>query len=174
MTTYDDEFDAFVLSAWPRLRQGAFALTGHAADAEDLLQTVLTRAYAAWPRVRREDPVAYVRRALVNAYIDGWRRRQRVRVDPVEEVPDAVVTDPTGGAEDRVDLGVRLAALSARERSMVVMRYYLDLPEAEVARLLRCSTGTVKSTCSRALARLRLTPDAPSDPPSQLPRRASR
>ena len=70
MKAYDEEFDQFVGSAWPRLRQAAFALTGHTADAEDLLQGVLARAYAGWPRIRRGDPVAYVRRALVNAYID--------------------------------------------------------------------------------------------------------
>ena len=161
MKAYDEEFDRFVASAWPRLRQAAFALTGHAADAEDLLQGVLVRAYAGWPRVRRDDPVAYVRRALVNAYIDTWRRRQRVRVDPVDAVPDGPSADASGDAEERVDLKARLAALSDRERSMVVMRYYLDLSETEVARLLACSTGTVKSTCSRAMGKLRLAEDSP-------------
>ena len=161
MKAYDEEFDRFVATAWPRLRQAAFALTGHAADAEDLLQSVLARAYSAWPRVRRDDPVAYVRRALVNAYIDTWRRRRRIQVDPVDEVPDGVTADLSTDADDRLDLKARLAALSPRERSMVVMRYYLDLPEHEVAKLLDCSTGTVKSTCSRAMGKLRLAEDSP-------------
>jgi RNA polymerase sigma-70 factor (sigma-E family) len=161
MKAYDEEFDLFVASAWPRLRQAAFALTGQSADAEDLLQGVLARAYAGWPRVRRDDPVAYVRRALVNAYIDTWRRRRRIRVDPVDVVPDSESADLSSDADDRADLKALLAALSQRERSMVVMRYYLDLPEQEVARLLDCSTGTVKSTCSRAMGKLRLSEDSP-------------
>ena len=161
MKAYDEEFDQFVTSAWPRLRQAAFALTGQPADAEDLLQGVLVRAYARWPRVRRDDPVAYVRRALVNAYIDTWRRRQRIQVDPVDEVPDGAAIDRSDDADARVDLRTRLATLSPRERSMVVMRYYLDLPELEVAKLLGCSTGTVKSTCSRAMGKLRLAEDSP-------------
>ena len=121
MKAYDEEFDQFVGSAWPRLRQAAFALTGHTADAEDLLQGVLARAYAGWPRIRRGDPVAYVRRALVNAYIDTWRRRQRIQVDPVEDVPDRAAADLTTDADVRADLRTRLGALSQRERSMVVI-----------------------------------------------------
>jgi RNA polymerase sigma-70 factor (sigma-E family) len=160
MKSYDAEFDTFVAAAWPRLRQAAFALTGNTPDAEDLLQAVLVRAYAAWPRIRRDDPVAYVRRGLVNGYIDTWRRRQRLRLEPVEEVPD-VTYDLDAGADERVDLRATLAALTPRERTMVVMRYYLDQPEAEVALALGCSTGTVKSTCSRAVARLRMCDDSP-------------
>lgn len=152
---HDHDFDAFVRSTWRSLRQAAFALTGNAEDAEDLLQTVLANAYARWPRISRDDPVAYVRRALVNRYIDSWRRRRVVREEPGEP-PEQASYDVLGPADDRIDLAVLLAALSPRERSMVVMRHYLDLSEREVAQSLGCSVGTVKSTCSRALRRLRV------------------
>ena len=151
----DAAFDEFVSSAWRPLRQAAFALTGNTADAEDLLQTVLVRTYARWPRVGRDDAVAYVRRALVNAYVDTWRRRQVLRFDTVGEVPEVSYDEDTR-TDDRADLAERLARLSPRERTMVVMRHYLDLSEQDVAQAMNCSVGTVKSTCSRALQRLRI------------------
>lgn len=152
---HDAEFDAFVRSTWPTLRRAALALTGNAADAEDLLQSVLVEAYARWPRVTRDDPVAYLRRSLVNRYVDRWRRRRVVDEQSVAE-PLETSYDADGRVEDRADLVVLLARLSPRERTMLVMRHYLDLSEQEVARTLGCSIGTVKSTCSRALARLRV------------------
>lgn len=151
----DAAFDEFVSSAWRPLRQAAFALTGNTADAEDLLQTVLVRTYARWPRVGRDDAVAYVRRALVNAYVDTWRRRQVLRFDTVGEVPEVSYDEDTR-ADDRADLAERLARLSPRERTMVVMRHYFDQSEHDVAQAMSCSVGTVKSTCSRALQRLRI------------------
>lgn len=153
----DDAFDAFVRSSWHTLRQAAYALTGNGADAEDLLQTVLTRTYARWRTVGRDDPVAYVRRALVNAWIDTWRRQRVLREESSDLLPEtAAGDDGTGRVEDRADVQVLLASLSPRERAMVVMRHYLDLSEQDVARTLDCSVGTVKSTCSRALHRLRV------------------
>jgi RNA polymerase sigma-70 factor (sigma-E family) len=152
---HDAEYEAFVLSAWPRLRQAAYALTRDTRDADDLLQTVLTKTFVKWARVRRDDPVAYVRRSLVNAYIDSWRRKVRLREVPMA-VPERASRDQTELVELRDDLVGRLDRLSDRERTVVVMRHYLDLPEAEVARTLGCSVGTVKSTCSRALQRLRI------------------
>ena len=152
----DASFDEFVSSAWRPLRQAAYALTGNTADAEDLLQTVLVRTYARWPRVGRDDAVAYVRRALVNAYVDTWRRRQVLRFDVVDEVPEVESYDADGRVDDRADLAERLAGLSPRERTMVVMRHYFDQSEQVVARAMGCSVGTVKSTCSRAMQRLRI------------------
>ena len=153
--SHDAEYEAFVLSAWPRLRQAAYALTRDSRDADDLLQTVLTKTFVKWARVRRDDPVAYVRRALVNAYIDSWRRTRRLREVPMA-VPERASRDHTELVEQRDELAGRLDRLSERERTIVVMRHYLDLSEAEVARTLGCSVGTVKSTCSRALQRLRI------------------
>ena len=163
-TGLDREFDAFVRSTWRPLRQAAYALTGDTHDAEDLLQTVLAGAYARWPRLSRDDdPVAYVRRALVNRYIDTWRRRRVLRFDVVESPPEGVTPDDLGRLDDRADLVTLLAALSPRERTMVVMRHYLDLSEQDVADALGCSVGTVKSTCSRALRRLRVPVTAPRE-----------
>jgi RNA polymerase sigma-70 factor (sigma-E family) len=146
------DFADFVTAAWPRLRRAAFLLTHHHQDAEDLLQSVLAKAYVAWPRVRRDGAYSYVSRALVHGYVDHRRKHDRVRV--VEDVDPGRV-DPDLRAEDRSDLVLLLAPLSARERAVVVMRYYLDRPEAEVAAELGITTGTVKSTASRALARVR-------------------
>lgn len=159
------EFEVFVHATWPRLRQAAYALTGDTDRAEDLLQTVLERTCARWARVRRSDPVAYVRRALLNAWIDQYRRGQVLREEPVADPDPGWAADQTVRVDLRADLTQRLARLSARERAMVVMRHYLDLPEAEVAEALGCSVGTVKSTCSRALARLRVPTDGPREDP---------
>lgn len=155
----DAEFEQVVRASWPTLRQAAYVLTGSTHDAEDLLQGVLARTYARWSRVRRDDPVAYIRRALVNAYVDQWRRRKVLSELPTDEPPDGASPAEADGLhrlEDREDLAGRLALLSPRERSMVVLRYYFDRSEAEVAHVLGCSVGTVKSTCSRALGRLRI------------------
>ena len=147
----DREFEEFVVAAWPRLRRAAYLLCHDTHEADDLVQTALTSSYARWPQVRSEDAFAYVRRALVNAYIDTTRRRWPV---PVRRDPDRAVA-PDHSVEDRSELTELLAPLSPRERSIVVWRYYLDAPEAEVAERLGVSTGTVKSTASRALTRLR-------------------
>ena len=155
----DVEFEEFVRASWQRLGRAAYALTGNWHEAEDLLQSVLERTYARWSKVGREDPVAYVRRALVHGYVDGWRRRRKVRMDPTDAPPETAVPggiDGLDGAEHRVDLVRLLAELSDRERAMVVLRYYLDCSVEEVAAELGCSVGTVKSTCSRAMQRLRL------------------
>lgn len=147
----DEEFEEFVVSAWPRLRRASYLLCHDSHEADDLVQTALTSAYARWHKVRRDDAYAYVRRALVNAYIDTTRRRRPV---PVATDPDRAVA-PDHSVEERSELTDLLAPLSPRERSIIVWRYYLDAPEAEVAEQLGVSPGTVKSTASRALARLR-------------------
>jgi RNA polymerase sigma-70 factor (sigma-E family) len=147
----DREFEEFVAGAWPRLRRAAYLLCHDTHEADDLVQSALATCYVRWPKVRRDDAFAYVRRALVNAYIDTTRRRRPV---PVATDPDRGV-DPDHSVEDRSELTDLLAPLSPRERSIIVWRYYLDAPEAEVAERLGVSRGTVKSTASRALARLR-------------------
>ena len=153
--TRDAEFDEFVRASWRRLSQAAYALTGNRHDAEDLLQSVLERTYLRWSNVNT-DPVAYARRALVHKYVDGWRRRKRIQMDPSDTLPETVVEGGIADAEERADLRQLLLELSDRERAMVVLRYYLDASEQDVATALGCSVGTVKSTCSRALARLRI------------------
>ncbi len=151
----DDEFVEFARASSARLTHAAYLLTGDRQLAEDAAQTALVRVYAAWARVRRQDAYAYARTVLVNHVTDGWRRPLRERA--TAEVPDR----PAGGDMADEVAGRRwlieaLAALTDRERAVIVLRYYFDLPEAEVASELNVTIGTVKSTASRALSKLRV------------------
>ena len=116
------------------------------------------RTYAAWSRVRRDDAFAYVRRMLVNYVTDRWRRK--LREYPTDDLPEQ---SPGPDLADEVALRQwvtgALATLTVRERAVVVLRYLFDLPEAAVARDLGITVGTVKSTSSRALAKLRVRAD---------------
>ena len=157
----DREFEEFVQAAWPRLRRAAYLLSHDTHEAEDLVQSALTRSYARWPAVRREGAYSYVHRAVVNAYIDSTRRRRPVPTDTSDDSSSGAraATDTANtanaGVEDRSELVELLAPLSPRERTIIVWRYYLDTPEKEVADRLGIAPGTVRSTASRALARLR-------------------
>ncbi|GAB2689362.1 SigE family RNA polymerase sigma factor [Thalassiella azotivora] len=150
----DDEFVAFADGTRAHLMHTAWLLTGDRHTAEDLVQEALVRTYVRWSRVRRGEELAYTRRILTNLSVDGWRRRRREHLPG--DVPEAAASSggvPTVDARDEV---VRaLASLTPRERSVVVLRYYADLTEQQVAADLGVSVGTVKSTASRALARLR-------------------
>ncbi len=150
----DEAFSVFVDARSRHLLQAAHLLTGDRHRAEDLLQTALTRAYLRWDRIVDEDPEGYVRRTMVNAHIDWWRRKPW-REQPTDELPDVAVPDSTGTADSRRALLAALAELSPRQRAVMVLRYYEDLSEAEIARTLGCSAGTVKSAASRATAKLR-------------------
>lgn len=151
-------FEDFVRDRSGYLFQLALLLAGrNQADAQDLLQVALERA---WRRrraiVRDSDPEAYVRRVLVNASIDRWRWLRRRD----ESSLDAAGPGPAGGdpailVARRDELIRALAALPPRQRAVLVLRYWEDMTEAEVAGLLGCSVGTVKSQASRGLARLR-------------------
>jgi RNA polymerase sigma-70 factor (sigma-E family) len=154
----DREFDDFALAAWPRLRWAAYLLCGDHHLAEDLAQTALTRTYSRWRVVRRADAVAYTHRVLINLNIDRMRRRRPVETnDPFAEQRPSPRAGPEQVTEDR-DLVLRLLdQLTPRERQVVVMRHYFDLPEAEVSHELGISVGTVKSALSRALTKLRAT-----------------
>jgi RNA polymerase sigma-70 factor (sigma-E family) len=163
----DTDFARFVDEAGPRLRRAAYLLTHHHQDAEDLLQAVLVKAYVAWPKVRRGEAYSYVSRALVNGYIDQRRKHDRVVV--TETVADTPV-DPDRTVEDRTRLVRLLEPLSERERSMIVLRYYFDQSETDVADHFGVSVGTVKSTASRAMARLREGSLTPADHSGRDPR----
>jgi RNA polymerase sigma-70 factor (sigma-E family) len=165
--TSDAEFDEFVSVAWPRLRWTAYLLVGDPHLAEDLAQTALVKTYASWRRVRREDALAYARRVLVNTNIDRLRRRRltEVALDPAGDGPSRAA----GGSDtvtDRDAVVRLLAGLTAQERRVVVLRYLYDLTEPMVAGELGISVGTVKSTTSRALAKLRVTAGAETDAPT--------
>ena len=133
----------------------AYGLTGDRGHAEDLAQTAFARAYAAWPRVRRAgDPDAYVRQIVVNENRRRLRRR-RVGEQLTDRPPEPGGEDTARVRDDRAALMAALRALGPRQRAVIVLRYWLDLTEAETAATLGCSVGTIKSQTSRALARLR-------------------
>ena len=151
----DAEFTAFVAARGRALLRTAYLLTGDHQAAEDLVQTALAKVYVVWPRVRAKEAVeAYVRRTMVTTHVSWWRRRWRGEV-PTEHLPERPAPDPYASVGDAASLRAALDRLPRRQRAVVVLRYWEDLPEAEVADLLGCSVGTVKSQASRALAKLR-------------------
>ena len=151
----DDDFDAFVISRSRSLLAFAWMLTYDEGRAEDLLQTSLAKTWLHWDRLRHDgDPVAYVRRVMVNTSTAWWRRRWRGEV-PTPVLPEAPGSDAFAASDDRDALSRALASLPRRQRAVVVLRYYEGLTEAETADVLRCSVGTVKSQAARGLARLR-------------------
>lgn len=156
MDTEDDEFRDYFVPRLPGLLRFAYLLTGDFGEAEDLTQTALARTFRVWKRVRSHDrPDAYVRRVMVNANARRFRRRRppQVLVAQPPDRPDR--SSELGAVEDRAGLAQALASLPPRQRAVVVLRYCEDLADTEVASLLRCSVGTVKSQASRGLAKLR-------------------
>lgn len=159
----DGTFREFVLRRGHALSRVAFLLTGDHQLAEDLVQTALARAATRWSRLMATgDPEPYVRRIMVNERTTWWRRRRYEvvgRADCVSVAASDVPTgvDDTARIDHRIALTRALGRLSARQRSVVVLRYYLDMSVEETALAMGCSVGTVKSTTSDALSRLRST-----------------
>ncbi|WP_405816692.1 SigE family RNA polymerase sigma factor [Streptomyces sp. NBC_01390] len=153
------QFHEFVRARWSHLVRTAYLLTGDAHHAEDLTQTALAKAYRSWRRVSRTDsPEAYVRRMLVTCNSDRFRKR-RVREALTDAPPDVVGRDEAvSWADERSALLGALAQLPPKQRAVVVLRYWEDLSEGEVADTLGCSQGTVKSQASKGLAKLRTYP----------------
>jgi RNA polymerase sigma-70 factor (sigma-E family) len=153
------DFDQFVADHVDDLLRTAYLIVWEQSDAEDLVQECLLKVARRWHRVRRmEQPRAYARRILVNLALDGARGRARRRSELDQEraaVPLAV--DPLSALDTRAELVQALGQLPARQRAVLVLRYFNDLTEAQVADVLGCSPGTVKSSASRGLARLRET-----------------
>jgi RNA polymerase sigma-70 factor (sigma-E family) len=150
------DFAAFVANRSPALLSFAHVLTGDRHDAEDVVQTALAATALGWHRVRsRDNPEGYVRRAIVTTHLNRQRRR------PWRERPSADVPEPPAPPAPGEDLDERdamwrvLATLPARQRAVLVLRYYEDLSEADIADVLGCSRGTVKSQAAKALDRLR-------------------
>ena len=151
----DAEFTEFMLGCWPRLVRLGYALTGDRGLGEDLAQTALAKAYASWPRVARAgDPDAYVRKIVVNASRDGFRRRRVSEL--LTDSPPEIAGREMASFEQRPALFAALMKLPAGQRAVVVLRYWLDLTENETAAAVGCSVGNVKSQASRALAKLRM------------------
>lgn len=153
----DAAFTAFVQEHSGSLRHTAYLLTGSSQGADDLLQDALVKTWLAFARIDQAAAWAYTRRVMVNLATDRWRRRryETITVDIDDRRPDDHAGAGYDAVEDRSFIVRQLATLSARERAIVVLRYYADLSEADVAEHVGVSVGTVKSTCSRALSRLR-------------------
>jgi RNA polymerase sigma-70 factor (sigma-E family) len=159
----DPDFRDYVTSRGRALLRTAYLLTGNLADAEDLLQAALAKTYLAWDRIEDRGALdGYVRRAMVNTHISWWRRR-RLQEFPTDELPDRAVADHAGDSDLQETLRRAIERLPQRMRTAVVLRYYEDMTEAEVAERLGVSLGTVKSTVSRAVAKLRIDADLLAD-----------
>lgn len=143
------EFEDFVAGRSGRLLTTAYLLTHDHGRAEDLLQTSLAKLWLAWPRV--DEPDAYVRKVMMTTYASWWRRKWRGE-RPSDVVPETRASDPTRDP----DMWSALTRLPRGQRAVLVLRFYEDLTEAETARVLGCSVGTVKSQCSKGLAKLRI------------------
>jgi RNA polymerase sigma-70 factor (sigma-E family) len=152
----EQDFRAFVAARSPSLLRTAYLLTRDRHLAEDLLQTALTKTYLAWPRIK--DPVAfeaYARRTLVTTSRSWWRRRSSAE-RPTARLPESSIADGTTDYGERDVVWRELRRLPARQRAVVVLRYYEDRSEAEIAEILGCSPGSVKVHASRALQALKL------------------
>ncbi|MQS13742.1 SigE family RNA polymerase sigma factor [Streptomyces kaniharaensis] len=146
-----DPFDEFVSARYQALLRGAFLITGDVHDATDLLHDALARVYAKRAAIR--DPGAtegYVRRTMIRTHVSRWRRTRR-------EVLTAALPDGPAAQEAERDeqLAAALGALPRRQRAAVVLRYYLDLPVAQVAEELGCSVPTAKTHLARGIRALR-------------------
>lgn len=151
-----EDFAAFYAAQGRRLLHLAELITGNADHAEDLLQDVMARVLLRWGKIRVGDPYTYVRRALVNARTDHWRRRLPSPTPiPVDSL---VVSDHAAAVVRRDDLLRALGSLTTRERTVLALRYFEDLSESQTATLLGIPPGTVKSTTNRAVTKLRVHP----------------
>lgn len=146
-----EAFDRFVVEAYPALLRRAFLLVGDHGHAEDLVQSSLATAYMRWWRVR--DPAAYLRVVMTRKAI-SWRVRRWNGELPTDRLPDRA-SENSVDVEQVVAVQRALMSLPADQRAVVVLRYFDDCTEDEIAETLRCSPGTVKSRASRALAALR-------------------
>lgn len=147
-------FEAFVAARSDDLLRTAFLLAGDRGHAEDLVQTALVKAYRRWHRIDLDDPYPYVRRVLVTSAA-SWRRLRATQEIVSLPAHDVLGPDPTDRLADQHRMADALAALPARMRAVLVLRYAEDLSEAATAEALGCSVHTVKSQTTRGLTRLR-------------------
>ena len=153
-------FEAFIADATDALFRTGFMMTGDGGATEDLVQETFIRIARRWDRVQSMDhPLAYAQRVLVNLAVDEAERRSRQRAELAPQAGGSEPADQTATSafreiEDVAEFRWALARPSPRERAVLVLRYWDDLPTAEVAAILGCSAGTVKSTASRGAARL--------------------
>jgi RNA polymerase sigma-70 factor (ECF subfamily) len=167
----EEDFRDFVETRSSALLRTAYLLAGDWATAEDLLQIALTKTYLAWKRLGHIEAVEpYARRVLVNTSTSWWRRRWHGE-RPTEVLPESAAADRVEESLERDALWRHVRELPNRQRAVLVLRFYEDQSEAETARLLGVSVGTVKSQASRALATLRLRLSAEGIEPAARPAR---
>jgi RNA polymerase sigma-70 factor (sigma-E family) len=154
--TDEADFRSFVAARSPALLSFAHLLTGDRHAAEDVVQTALAKTAFGWSRVRRKDnPEGYVRRAIVTTHLNALRRKPW-REQPREFLPDdATQRRPEAEHDDRDAMWQALAELPPKQRAVLVLRYYEDLSETDIAEVLGCSRGTVKSQATKGLLHLR-------------------
>lgn len=158
ITASAESFTSFVLERQKPMLRFAMVLTGAASDAEELVADVLGRCFERWDRISQFEHLnAYVRRMLVNEFMS--RRRRAVRVVSVADLPAVAdpSADPAGDHAERDALLRMLTDLPPKQRAAVVLRYYEDLSDSEIAQVMSCRPASVRSNISRALATLRVT-----------------
>jgi RNA polymerase sigma-70 factor (sigma-E family) len=161
-STRDAEFESWLIAREPALQRTAHLLTGDVHTAQDLVQVTLAKLYLAWDRIQdRGNADAYARKILLNEHRTAWRRPVRRREQVTDEVPDRAVPEQSYDGQ-REAVWAFVGSLPPRQRAVVVLRFYEQLTEPEIADLLGISVGTVKSQSSRALAALRA--DLPDHP----------
>jgi RNA polymerase sigma-70 factor (ECF subfamily) len=150
----DDELADFVRARYPQLLRRAYLMTGNQLAAEDLVQEALARCCAAWRRHPITEPDAYVHRIMVNVLISRSRLR-RFRESATDTVPEIETVDATSQHADRDAVWRALLATAPRQRAVLVLRFYEDMTESEIAACLNVTVGTVRSQTAKGLARLR-------------------
>ena len=151
----DHEFAEFVDGRFTALQRFGYLLTGEWHLAEDLVQTSLTKVWFHRNSLRSSNALeSYTRTVMVNTSTQWWRRKWRGET-PTEQLPEPHAREQYGTVDDRDLLLRALATLPRRTRAALVLRYFEDRPEAEIAQIMGCSVGTVKSNVSRGLAKLR-------------------
>jgi RNA polymerase sigma-70 factor (sigma-E family) len=154
-------FEEFAVQALPVLLRFGHVLTGSPQDAEDLVQEALAKSLRRWRKARADDPVAYVRRVMVNTHLTRWRRwGSRIRLGGVPEM--AANDTALARSQDWDALRRALARLPARQRTVLVLRYLEDMPDHTIAALMDCQPGTVRSQAARGLAAMRPLLTAPT------------
>ena len=153
----EQEFREYVAARQAGLFRIAMLLTGHHEDAKDLLQSSLVKLALHWTRLANSGSAdAYIRKILYHQQVSRWRsRRHRLEFVTAHPPDRAAAGDPVTDSTLRLTLDGVLRLLTKRQRAVIVLRYYEDLPESEVAEILGCSVGTIRSQAHRSLARLR-------------------
>ncbi|MFF0343389.1 SigE family RNA polymerase sigma factor [Kribbella sp. NPDC004875] len=153
------EFEEYVSARGQELVRLGFTVSGDYQRAEDLAQIALMQAFRSWRKVRKaDDPHHYVRRILVNEFLSMTRRRSYTEAPTADIEPQRTVPDHATDIANSDDLWRSLATLSARERVVLVLRYYQDLDDQTIADVLGIKPSSVRATASRALASLRRNP----------------